>query len=52
MRSILFMLINAVWMTLLLPMALLAMLLTLDSDSGVWMARTFWSPFLVRRAPS
>jgi 1-acyl-sn-glycerol-3-phosphate acyltransferase len=48
MRSVLFMVINAVWMTLLLPMAFLAMLVTLRKDSGVWLARTWWSPFLVR----
>jgi 1-acyl-sn-glycerol-3-phosphate acyltransferase len=42
------MVINAIWMTLLLPAAFLAMLVTLNRDSGVWLARTWWSPFLVR----
>jgi 1-acyl-sn-glycerol-3-phosphate acyltransferase len=49
MRSVLFMAINAVWMTLLLPVAFLAMLVTLDRGAGVWLARTWWSPFLVRQ---
>ncbi|HEX4621650.1 MAG TPA: lysophospholipid acyltransferase family protein [Myxococcaceae bacterium] len=48
MRSVLFMVINAVWMTLLLPLDFLAMLVTWNKDSGVWLARSWWSPFLVR----
>lgn len=46
-RPIFYMLVNAVWLIILFPFAILFMVVTWNGDSGVWMARTLWSPFLV-----
>lgn len=47
-RAILYMLVNAVWMTVLTPVSLLLMLLTWNTGVGSWMARKLWAPFLLR----
>src|SRR5215831_10493438 len=47
-RAILYMLVNAIWMTLLVPVALALMLLSWNSAVGNWMARKLWAPFLLR----
>jgi 1-acyl-sn-glycerol-3-phosphate acyltransferase len=46
-KPILYMIVNAVWISLLFPFAILAMLVTWNTDSALWMARRMWSPFLV-----
>ena len=49
MKSAFYMLANAVWMCLLLPLVFLGMLFTWNTDFGIWVARALWSPFLVYR---
>jgi 1-acyl-sn-glycerol-3-phosphate acyltransferase len=47
MRPVFYMLINALWISLLFPLAILVMVVTLNRDAAVWMARKAWAPFLV-----
>jgi 1-acyl-sn-glycerol-3-phosphate acyltransferase len=42
------MIVNAVWMALLVPLAIVLMLLSWNTAVGSWMARRLWAPFLVR----
>jgi len=47
MKSFFYMVANAVWMCILLPFVFAGMLVTWNTDFGIWVARALWSPFLV-----
>lgn len=43
-------LVYVVWITFLFPFACLGMLVTLNTDTALWMARHWWAPVLVWRS--
>jgi 1-acyl-sn-glycerol-3-phosphate acyltransferase len=47
MRALFYIVVNAIWLVLLFPLAMIMMILTLNGDTGVWIARRLWSPFLI-----
>src|SRR4051812_23103198 len=46
-RNLFCILVAAVWTTLLIPIACLAIVVTLKPSSSIWIARRWWSPVLV-----
>jgi len=46
-RNLFCILVAAVWTTILFPVAILAMLVTLNPANSVWVARRWWSPVLL-----
>lgn len=46
-RAVFYLIANALWMGLLFPIACLAMLVTWNTDTSLFLARRVWSPFLV-----
>jgi len=49
-RNLLCMLSVALWTAVLFPVACLAMLVTLDAGTSIWVARRLWAPLLLRVA--
>jgi 1-acyl-sn-glycerol-3-phosphate acyltransferase len=46
-RVLFHMLAHALWLALLFPLACLAMLVTWNPSTSIWMARKIWAPFLL-----